>query len=185
MNYEEKAKRDHWANEAMEYAELIVGTIAVVILVFTFLVRPATVNGISMYPTLEDGDRLLISKLFYTPKQGDIVVIPHPNMTPDEPALIKRVIALGGQTVDIDFDTGEVRVDGVLLDEPYINELTHEAEDMTGPVVVPEGQVFVMGDNRNHSGDSRSSVYGTFDEDYILGKCVLRMSPFGKFGRVK
>lgn len=185
MNQEEMSKRDRQSNEVFEYAEMIFSTIVIVMLVFTFLIRPATVNGSSMYPTLKDGDRIMISKVLYTPKYGDIVVIPHPNMPEDEPALIKRVIALGGQTVDIDFETGEVKVDGVVLDEPYINELTFDEEDMTGPVTVPEGQVFVMGDNRNASTDSRSDMFGTFDEDYILGRCLFRMAPFDKFGKVE
>ena len=180
MYQEEKSKRDRWSNEIFEYAEMIFGTVIVVMLIFTFVIRPATVFGSSMYPTLKDGDRVMISKLFYTPKQGDVVVIPHPNMPDNEPALIKRVIALEGQTVDIDFESGEVRIDGVVQDEPYINELTHEPEDMTGPVTVPEGEVFVMGDNRNASSDSRCANYGTFDKDYILGRCLFRLNPFGK-----
>ena len=185
MSQQEMSKRDSWANEFFEYVEMIFATIMVVMIVFTFVVRPATVHGSSMYPTLEDGDSLLISKLFYEPKQGDIVVIPHPNMTPDEPALIKRVIALGGQTVDIDFETGDIWVDGQLLDEPYINEPTYEQQDFEGPLTVPEGEVFVLGDNRNHSSDSRSKVYGTFDKDYILGRCVVRFAPFDKIGSVE
>lgn len=185
MSQQDMNKRDSWANEAMEYAEMIFGTVLAVLLVFTFLVRPTQVFGSSMVPTLENGDRLLISKLFYTPKQGDVVVIPHPNMTPEEPALIKRVIALGGQTVDIDFDAGIVYVDGVALDEPYINEPTYEQQDFEGPITVPYGEVFVLGDNRNHSSDSRSAVYGTFDEDYILGRVIFRAMPFDKMGVVE
>lgn len=185
MSQPEMNKRDRWANEVFEYAEMIFSTILIVMLIFTFIVRPATVNGSSMYPTLKDGDSLLISKLFYQPKQGDIVVIPHPNMPDDEPALVKRVIALGGQTVDIDFETGDVWVDGQLLDEPYINEPTYEQEDFEGPITVPEGEVFVMGDNRNHSSDSRNALFGTFDEDYILGRCILRVAPFDQIGSVE
>ena len=185
MSQQEMSKRDSWANEFFEYIEMIFATIMVVTLIFTFIVRPATVHGSSMVPTLENGDKLLISKLFYEPKQGDVVVIPHPNMTPEEPALIKRVIALEGQTVDIDFENGDVFVDGVLLDEPYINEPTYEQQDFEGPLTVPKGEVFVLGDNRNHSADSRSSVYGTFDKDYILGRCIFRFGPFDKIGSVK
>lgn len=185
MSQQEVSKRDSWANEVFEYAETIFATIMVVMLVFTFILRPAQVYGSSMYPTLKDGDRILVSKLFYEPKQGDIVVIPHPNMPPDEPALVKRVIALEGQTVDIDFETGDVRVDGELLDEPYINELTHVQDDFEGPLTVPEGEVFVMGDNRNHSSDSRCALFGTFDEDYILGRCIIRIAPFDKIGSVE
>lgn len=185
MSQQEMSKRDSWANEVFEYAEMIFATVLVVMLVFTFILRPAQVYGSSMYPTLENGDRILISKLFYQPKRGDIVVIPHPNMPEDEPALIKRVIALEGQTVDINFETGDVWVDGELLDEPYINELTHDQQDFEGPLTVPEGEVFVMGDNRNASSDSRSAMFGTFDEDYILGCCIIRIAPFDKIGSVE
>lgn len=184
MSQQEMSKRDSIANEMFEYAEMIFATILIVILVFTFVLRPATVFGSSMFPTMEEGDVILISKLFYEPKQGDIVVVPHPNMPPNEPAIIKRVIATEGQTVDIDFDTGDVWVDGELLDEPYINELTHDAQDFEGPLTVPAGEVFVMGDNRNASTDSRSDIFSTFDEDYILGRCVLRILPFDKIGSV-
>lgn len=181
---EQRSKRERAANEVLEYAEMILSTVLVVALFFTFVARPAVVNGSSMVPTLRDGDRLIISKLFYEPKYGDIVVIPHPNMPAEEPALIKRVIATEGQTVDIDFDSGEVWVDGVLLDEPYINEATHDREDFEGPLTVPKGEVFVMGDNRNASTDSRSAMFGTFNKEYILGRCLWRVGPLDKMGRV-
>ncbi len=184
MNQQEMNKRDSWANEFFEYAEMIFGTIAAVLIIFTLLFRPATVNGQSMEPTLQDGDSLIISKVFYEPKQGDVVVIPHPNMDEGEPALIKRVIALEGQVVDIDPITGDVSVDGEILDEPYIAEPIEDLYDFEGPLKVPAGEVFVLGDNRNHSADSRVAQYGTFDEDYILGRCVLRIAPFDKIGSV-
>ncbi len=185
MSQQEMSKRDSWANEVLEYAEMIITTIAVVMVLFTFVIRSAEVFGSSMYPTLEEGERILISKLFYEPKQGDIVVVPHPNMPEGEPAIIKRVIALEGQTVDIDFETGEVWVDGELLDEPYINEPTYDEQDFEGPLTVPKGEVFVLGDNRNASTDSRSDIFGTFDKDYILGRCIVRIAPFDKIGSVE
>lgn len=178
-------KETNWRNELLEYLEMILGTVGVVLMIFTFVCRPAVVKGRSMVPTLRDGEQLIISKVMYQPKRGDIVVIAHPNMDEGDPALVKRVIATEGETVDINFETGEVRVDGVLLDEPYINELTTEPEDMTGPVTVPPGEVFVMGDNRNQSGDSRSEKYGTFNKEYILGRCLFRLTPFSKIGVVK
>lgn len=165
--------------ELYDYIEIIVLSIVVAFLVFTFIGRPATVSGESMLPTLQDGDRLLISKLFYKPKFGDIVVITKPNV--ENKPYIKRIIATEGQTVDIDFSAGTVAVDGVILEEPYINEATHLKETVEFPVKVPEGQVFVLGDNRNHSKDSRDTELGTFDEEYILGRCILRIFPnFGK-----
>lgn len=135
-----------------------------------------------MVPTLQDGDRLLISHLFYQPQYGDIVVITKPNE--DRRPYIKRLIATEGQTVEIDFEKGTVMVDGKLLEEPYINEPTHLQEGVTFPLTVPKGQVFVLGDNRNHSKDSRDSSLGTFDEGYILGRCLLRYFPFDTAGPV-
>jgi signal peptidase I len=135
-----------------------------------------------MTNTLQDGDWLVaVQKSEY--ERGDIIIITQPNYF-NEP-LIKRVIATEGQTVDIDFTEGVVYVDGVALDEPYINAPTHEPEDFTEPVTVPEGCVFVMGDNRNRSTDSRSERVGCLDERLILGKVFLRLTPLNKFGGMK
>ncbi len=130
----------------------------------------------------ESGDRLLISNLFYTPEYGDIVVI-HTDM--EEEAIIKRIIATEGQEVDIDFLTGEVKVDGVVLDEPYINNLTLDSGDVSFPVTVPDGCVFVLGDNRSVSLDSRYSDVGMVSIDDILGRVVLRIYPLNQFGAVE
>lgn len=136
-----------------------------------------------MEPTLLGGDRLIVSHLFRQPKRGDIVVIVQPES--ETPAIIKRVIAVEGQTVDIRFDTGDVWVDGQLLKEPYINEPTHMKRDVDFPVTVPDGCVFVMGDNRNHSLDSRDSGVGMVDKRYILGRAVFRLFPLKKIGTIK
>ena len=98
--------------------------------------------------------------------------------------LIKRIIAVSGQTIDIDFETGEVTVDGEVLDEPYILERTHLDEGTEFPLTVPEGEVFVMGDNRNASRDSRSLSVGTVKEEYIVGRVLFRFFPFDRFGTV-
>ena len=98
--------------------------------------------------------------------------------------IVKRVIALEGQTVDIDFDAGIVYVDGSPLQEDYVNSLTLEPEDFTEPVTVPEGCIFVMGDNRNRSADSRSARLGCVDTRCIIGKALWRIAPLGKFGTV-
>lgn len=170
-------------NEVMEWLESIAVSIFIVILVFTFVFRMVIVDGRSMLPTLEDGQRLVISHLFYTPKQGDIVVV---NSQGLNKTIIKRVIAIEGQTVDIDFDNHTVSVDGKVLDEPYINELTTNNDGgFEYPIVVPENSVFVMGDNRNHSTDSRNPIVGFITNDDVLGKAIFRIYPFNKFGRVK
>ena len=110
---------------------------------------------------------------------GDIVVVTQPNVH-NEP-LIKRVIATEGQKIDINFASGQVMINNETIDEPYIADLTKTASDVTFPLIVPEGKVFVMGDNRNHSSDSRSSGVGFIDTRYILGKAQFRILPFGDF----
>lgn len=142
---------------------------------FTFLFRTVVVDGSSMNPNLWDGDRLIVTASVIEPKYGDIVVCCQPNTM--EKTLIKRVIATEGQVVDIDFDKGVVYVDGKALDEPYTADPTTLYEGVNFPQIVPEGHIFVMGDNRLHSTDSRSDLVGFIDEDYIMGKVLFRMAP--------
>ncbi len=154
--------------------------IIIIAVLFTFVFRPVTVDGESMTNTLQHGDWLLtMSKTQY--EQGDIVVITQDTYF-HEP-LIKRVIAKGGQTIDINFDTATVYVDGVALEEPYVKEnfIYSKFDDCEFPYKVPEGCLFCMGDNRNGSTDSRSSLVGPIDERAILGKAVVRVLPFGDF----
>ncbi len=136
-----------------------------------------------MYPTLQNGDKLvLLSGFLYEPQIGDVVVVKAVDF--DEEPIVKRVIAMEGQTVDIDFDTGDVWVDGVLLDEPYINDLTTRYEGVDFPITVPENCIFVMGDNRLHSTDSRNPSIGCIDKRYVLGKAVQIIMPFSRFGGI-
>ena len=123
-----------------------------------------------------------VVKLSMTVSRGDIVVLRKESFM--TAPIIKRVIATEGQTIDIDFQEGVVYIDGAPLDEPYVNALTLDPEDFTEAVTVPEGCVFVMGDNRNRSTDSRSARLGCVDERYIIGKVLFRFSPLNKFGRV-
>jgi len=163
--------------ELYDWVQALVYSVLAVVLVFTFLVRLIGVDGHSMVPTLQDQDRLLVitSLLDHTYRAGDVVVLRKASFLPEP--IVKRVIATAGQTVDIDFATGSVFVDGKLLDEPYINELTLSEEGTKFPLTVPQGSVFVMGDNRNHSSDSRDSRLGTVDTRYILGRAVLLLVP--------
>jgi signal peptidase I len=128
-----------------------------------------------MMQTLQNGDKVIISNLFFTPKNGDIVFIKTREYG-DTP-LVKRVIATEGQTVDIDFREGIVYLDGQPLEEDYTNTPTNLQEDFKGPVTVPEGCIFVMGDNRNNSTDSRSAGVGLIDTRDVLGKVLLVLVP--------
>ena len=165
---------------AYDWLESIVSAIVICILIFLFAVRVVTVDGSSMNPTLYNGERVVISRINSAPKQGDIVVFTQHSYGDD--SLVKRVIATEGQTVDIDFDRGIVRVDGVELKEPYIAELTRKSLDMTGPVTVKEGCIFCMGDNRNESTDSRSNRIGQIDTRAVLGKVLFRIWPLSSLG---
>ena len=177
----EKEKKNA-GSEALDWLQCIVTALIAAILLFTFVARTITVIGSSMVPTLEEGNLLIVSRLFYQPKYGDIVVLRKASFMSDP--IVKRVIATEGQTVDIDFQAGVVYVDGKALDEPYVNSLTTEPEDFTEPVTVPEGHIFVLGDNRNRSTDSRSSLVGCVDTRYVIGKALLRLAPLSKFGRI-
>ena len=175
-------KQEKNGSEALDWLQCIVSALIAAILIFTFFARTITVVGSSMVPTLEEGNLLVVSRLFYQPKYGDIVVLRKASFMTDP--IVKRVIATEGQTVDIDFQEGVVYVDGTALDETYINALTHEPEGFSGPVTVPEGHVFVMGDNRNRSTDSRSASVGCVDTRYIIGKALIRIAPLNQFGRI-
>lgn len=174
---EETKQRETPGRDLYEWTQALVGSVLAVVLVFTFLIRLIGVDGHSMVPTLQNGDRLLVlsSLLDHDYEYGDIVVLREESFL-EEP-IVKRVIATEGQTVDIDFEAGIVYVDGEALDEPYINEPTYMEEGTEFPLTVPEGCIFVMGDNRNHSSDSRDSRLGTVDTRCVLGKAVFLAFP--------
>ncbi len=163
-----------------DVVSIVMSSFVIIAICFSFMFRLVGVDGESMTNTLQHGDWLLTyNKAEYV--QGDIVVITQETWF-QEP-LIKRVIAVGGQTIDIDYDTATVYVDGVALDEPYVREdyLVKKLDYRDFPYTVPDGYLFCMGDNRNGSSDSRSNLVGPIDEREILGKAFVRILPFGDF----
>lgn len=165
-------------NAVLLYLKDFVSWLVGILLVFLLLFRVIVVSGPSMNPTLVNGDYLLlINNLLYAePKQGDVIVAAKDSFRNGEP-IIKRVIATEGQWVDIDFENGIVYVNGNALDEPYVNTPTNLYEGVEFPLLVDEGCIFVMGDNRNESKDSRSPEIGQIDKREILGKAIFLFIP--------
>lgn len=163
---------------AYEWVQALVCSVLTVVLIFTFAVRIVRVSGESMRETLQDQDMLVVLNNWLCGgyEQGDIVILQRDDFYGGEP-IVKRVIATEGQTVDIDFDAGVVYVDGAALEEPYTREPTWTQEGTEFPLTVPEGCVFVMGDNRNDSDDSRDSALGPVDTRCVLGRALLLAVP--------
>ena len=188
-------EKEGLVSSIFDYLEILVFSVCAVLLIFSLFGRICRVDGGSMMRTLYDGQTLVTTSLV-TPENGDIIVFHQTSDTVprlNEP-LVKRVIATEGQTVRIDYDRGEVYVDGKLLDEsayisllyknPYTNKYFESGEwDGSGvfETTVPDGCYFVMGDNRNQSLDSRSAEIGCVDARRVLGKVVLRLHPFTLF----
>ncbi len=167
-----------------DWIQCLMSALIVCVVLFIFVVRVIDVKGTSMYPTLNNQDKMLVSDIFYKPKAGDVVVFKKDQYDPSK-ALVKRVIATEGQEINIDFDRGIVYVDGEAIEEDYINELTTTKLDFIGPQTVPEGCVFVMGDNRNMSTDSRKTEIGMVDTRLIIGKVYFVIFPLDSFGLVR
>ena len=178
LSPEIKARR-----EGYDWIQSLVSALMICVLVFVFVVRVMDVHGTSMEPTLRNGDKLLVSHLFYEPQRGDVVVFRKESYDENK-ALVKRVIAVEGDTVNIDFDAGIVYVNGEPIDD-YVDVLTKTKIDFIGPQTVPENCVFVMGDNRNASTDSRDKRIGMVDKRLIIGKALLVIYPFDDFGGVE
>ena len=175
---QEQEKQTAKGRDLYEWVQSLVGSVLVVVAIFTFVIRMMGVDGHSMLNTLQHGDRLLVvnSMLYHDYKYGDIVILRKNGVFDDDP-IVKRVIAVEGQTVDIDFAEGIVYVDGEALEEDYIREPTYTAEGTEFPPTVPEGSIFVMGDNRNGSSDSRDYRLGTVDTRYVIGKAAFLIFP--------
>ena len=165
-------------HSVMLYLHDFTHLLAVIMLIFLFLFRVVIVSGSSMYSTLWDGDLLLVagSVLYSDPQQGDIIVASKDSFNFGEP-IIKRVIATEGQTVDIDFESGVVYVDGEALQEPYTYTPTNVQEGIEFPITIAEGCIFAMGDNRNGSRDSRDPSIGMIDTREVLGKALFLLFP--------
>lgn len=178
-----------WVKEAFDWLEVVVTALIAVVLIFSFVFRVATIDGPSMQDTLFKDEKVIITNFAYKPKVGDIVVISRNKSNSlsveSEVPIIKRIIATEGQVVDIDFVEGKVYVDGV--EEKFVDVPTNLKYDITFPVTVDEDCVFVLGDNRNDSLDSRASWIGNngmIDTRYILGHAVFRIYPFNRIGGI-
>ena len=177
---DESERKDKRREGIYDWIEVFTAAVTIVVIMLSFIMRIATVRGHSMDNTLSDGQVLIMSDMFYTPKQGDIIVT-------------------GGQKLHIDFTNWEVTVDGKLIDEEYVKRgipgVSMDKEeyysvyssyfDETGSITIPEGYLFVMGDNRNESSDSRSIYVGLVRENEVLGKVVFSLLPLSKLGVVK
>ncbi len=185
-----------------DWMDVVVTSIIAVVVIFTFVFRVATIDGTSMQDTLFHGEKVILTNWGYTPKAGDIVVVSrnagnNPSGDKSQTPIIKRVIATAGQTVDIDYETNTVYVDGNPIDEPYIKNYRSTTVDpmqedrvtdpIEFPLIVKEGYIFCMGDNRNNSLDGRSKSIGEnglINTRYVLGHASFRIFPFNKIGSI-
>lgn len=181
-------KMPRWTKELIDWVVVIVVALVISFLLSTFVLKFARVQGASMENTLYNNDMLYVNKLMYKPEKGDVVIVKAEDFTPDEPYWVKRVIATEGDTLYINFTTGDVYVNDEIIDEPYIAEKTKlkgkyinelgANYSRENPIVIGEGEVFVMGDNRNHSRDSRNE--GPIPVEKIEGHAVFRFWPLSE-----
>lgn len=165
-----------------DWIRCIIFAIAIVIVCLTFVFRLVNVDGSSMFDTLSSDDKVIVTNFMYTPKTNDIVVISHGAQYANP--IIKRVIATEGQSVKLDYENDRIIVDGIVIEEPYIDGSSFSGNigDNEIPDVIPDGKIFVMGDNRKVSMDSRSTKIGLIDVDDVIGKAQFVAFPFDHFG---
>lgn len=185
-NRKPKPDSEAKSRELFRDARELLVTVAVFVIIYILFFRVVVVVGDSMFDTLVDGDRLVLlsSVVYRNPQPGDVIVASKDSFRDGE-CIVKRVIATEGQTVDIDFENGIVYVDGQALEEEYIYSPTCNPEGITFPLTVDAGCVFVMGDNRMDSMDSRHPVIGQIDKREILGKAIFLLFPGDDEGAVK
>lgn len=172
------------SRETYDWIQCLLVALIICVLIFMFCVRVIDVIGASMNPTLYNGEKMLVSGLFYKPKVGDVVVFKKDEYDPNK-LLVKRVVAVEGQEINMDFENGIVYIDGVAIAEDYISEPTYNKLDFIGPKTVPEGCVFVMGDNRNASVDSRKAEIGMLDSRLIIGRAYCVIYPLSVIRTIK
>ena len=184
-NNEFSVEGSELARFLFEMAEVFAQSLFFIVFILVFVFRIFTVQGNSMLSTLQSGNKVVVWQYNYQPTRGDIVVISKYGKL-DE-SIIKRIIALPGDKLYIDFDTSSVYVNGKKLNEYYINEpeFGPDLDPSPIPEIVPEGYVFVMGDNRNHSSDSRSTYVGLVPIDHVVGRAFWRYFPFNKIGKLE
>lgn len=174
-------EKNSFLKELIQWLQALVISILLISLLFVFVGRPFTVNGVSMYPSFYDYDKVIALKSYSDVERGDVVVVRRAGDT----SLIKRVIAVEGDVIDININTGDVTLNGVIIDEPYINERTYTNSGTTYPLTLGEGELFVMGDNRNYSSDSRNKDIGIVHQSNIYGKVVYIVFPLDRIGAVE
>lgn len=173
-------KKTSWQKEVIDWSFSIIAAIVIALLIRNFVFTLVNVDGSSMNPTLQNGDKLYVTRFMYKPAAGDIIIL-HPPQSYDTP-YVKRIVALEGQVVDIKPEEGAIYIDGEKLEEDYVTGPLSTGGNMTYPYEVPKDCVFVMGDNRNPGGSTDSRILGPIPVKNIMGKALFRLLPLNSIG---